>query len=152
MHHHSPRATAIHSHSCRSHNLKSAALPRPNPTIPAPQSLTAKMFESTKPSWKDPYILTAEEMSIFLPPVNRAMRTLDRNFFRKTIQLTAAHIFDPKNIGKFQKECVKDILRLPRTKTIVEKDAVGGVIKLLLLRPGVKIDGEGNGSPPGYSS
>lgn len=108
---------------------------------PPPPSPTAKMPESAKPSWKDPYTLTAEEMSVFLPPVNRAMRTLDRNFFKKTIPLVAAHIFDPKNIGRFQKECAKDILRLPRTKTIVEKDAVGGVIKLLLLRPGVKIDG-----------
>lgn len=100
------------------------------------------MTESTKPSWKDPYTLTAEEMSIFLPPVNRAMRTLDRAFFKRTIPLVAAHVFDSKNIGRFQKECAKDILRLLRTKTIVEeKDAQGGVIKLLLLRPGVKIDG-----------
>lgn len=73
------------------------------------------------------------------------MRMLDRNFFKKTIPLVAAHIFDPKNIGRFQKECAKDILRLPRTKTIVEKDTVGGAIKLLLLRPGVKIDGKRSG-------
>lgn len=103
------------------------------------------MSESTKPSWKDPYTLTAEEMSFFLPPVNRAMRTLDRNFFRKTIQLAAAHIFDPKNIGRFQKECAKDILRLPRTRTIVERNLAGGAIKLLLLRPGINIDGKGTG-------
>lgn len=142
MYHHSFLCQQPHSHQPQyAPQSKKRLFLIPTPPFPPPPSPTAKMSESTKPSWKDPYTLTAEEMSVFLPPVNRAMRTLDRNFFRKTIPLVAAHIFDSKNIGKFQKECAKDILRLPRTKTIVEKDAVGGVIKLLLLRPGVKIDG-----------
>lgn len=83
-------------------------------------------------------------MSVFLPPVNRAMRTLDRSFFAKTIPLAAAHIFDAKHITRFQKECAKDVLRLPRTKTIItEADPAvpGGVRKLLLLRPEVRVDG-----------
>ncbi|KAI5846561.1 guanine(37)-N1-methyltransferase [Morchella snyderi] len=82
-------------------------------------------------------------MSVFLPPVNRAMRTLDRSFFAKAIPLAAAHIFDAKNITHFQKECARDVLRLPRTKTIItEADpaAPGGVRKLLLLRPEVRVD------------
>lgn len=97
------------------------------------------MPEPAEKPWNDP---SKEEMNVFLPPVNRAMRTLDRAFFKKAIPLAAAHVFDPKNITKFQKECAKDVLRLPRTKTlIVEKDEAGKERKLLLLRPGIKIDG-----------
>ncbi|EME49876.1 hypothetical protein DOTSEDRAFT_164659 [Dothistroma septosporum NZE10] len=34
------------------------------------------------------------------PPVSRLMRTLDRSFFQKTIQLKAARVYDNKNITK----------------------------------------------------
>lgn len=98
---------------------------------------------SATPPTAPPTALATPEMSAFLPPVNRAMLTLDRAFFKKAIPLAAAHIFDSKNITRFQKECAKDVLRLPRTKTLVtEVDANGQERKLLLLRPGVKADGE----------
>lgn len=40
----------------------------------------------------------------FLPPINRTMEQLDRSFFKKTIPLSAATIFDVKNISTIRSE------------------------------------------------
>ncbi|KAI5796639.1 guanine(37)-N1-methyltransferase [Geopyxis carbonaria] len=74
---------------------------------------------------------------LFLPPVNRSMTSLDRTFFRKIIPLSAARIFDKKNIGRVRKDCAKDILRLQKVDSLVE-DRIDGVRKVLLLQPKVK--------------
>ncbi|KAM5434807.1 tRNA(m(1)G37)methyltransferase [Microsporum canis] len=57
---------------------------------------------------------------MFRPPINRAMRILDRSFFKKTIPLTAATVFEPKNLGRIKDELVKskDILNAPRLAAI----------------------------------
>lgn len=82
---------------------------------------------------------------LFLPPINRAMRTLDPLFFQKTIPLTAAHVFDGRSIPRVKTECSKDLLLVPRLKYILtEKGADGQVKKLILLRPEVKHDGKSN--------
>lgn len=86
----------------------------------------------------------ADEM--FRPPINRAVRTLDRSFFRKTVLLTAARIFDNKNISKCRSE-------LERSKDALQQDRLGSVHsdpdegrantgkKCILLRPESTTDG-----------
>jgi hypothetical protein len=82
-----------------------------------------------------------DEMSrLFLPPVNRSMRTLDRTFFRKTVMVSAARIFEPRNIGRVRKECAGDLLRVKKVE-LMPKDPEGKVMKLLLLRPQISCDG-----------
>lgn len=77
------------------------------------------------------------------PPVNRLMRTLDRSFFQRTVNLKAARVFDNKNIFKIR-------TALERSKDVIYKDRIGSVHpdpdtelakagrKCILLRPEVK--------------
>lgn len=87
----------------------------------------------------------AEEM--FRPPVNRAMRVLDRSFFRREYPVSAARVFDVKSISRVQKEFVKskDLLNIRAVfpvQTVPAGVAEGGVAqKCVLLRPEVKHDG-----------
>lgn len=81
---------------------------------------------------------------MFRPPVNRAMRVLDRSFFRKTVPISAATIFQNSDISKTRQELVKskDLLAIPRLNSIQEfKEADGLVRKGLLLREDIKHDG-----------
>lgn len=70
------------------------------------------------------------------------MRLLDRSFFRKRIELTAANVFEIKNISRVKNECVHDVLDAPRIKPLLtipwdhEKERT-----LLLLKPDIKING-----------
>ena len=84
----------------------------------------------------------AEEM--FRPPINRAMRALDRSFFKKTVPMSAARVLDNKNITKcrFDLTRSKDILGLDRFG-VVRPDPTDGHkdLKCILLRPEVKDDG-----------
>jgi tRNA (guanine37-N1)-methyltransferase len=82
----------------------------------------------------------------FLPPVNRAMRILDRSFFRKTVALTAARIRNKQRIADVRKELERshDALKNLRMQTVLadpsaEVSKAGG--KCLLLKPAVKHDG-----------
>ncbi|KAF3481911.1 tRNA methyltransferase [Arthroderma uncinatum] len=63
---------------------------------------------------------TTNSQVMFRPPINRAMRVLDRSFFKRTIPLAAATVFDPKNLGgiKEQLSKSKDILNAPRLMAI----------------------------------
>jgi hypothetical protein len=76
------------------------------------------------------------------------MRVLDRSFFKKTIPVSAATIFNPKNISKVRNELIKseDALVLPRLQPIrdFKKDDI--VMKALLLREGIKHNGMRSGS------
>lgn len=100
---------------------------------------------------------------MFRPPVNRAMRVLDRSFFRKTIPLSAATVFENSNISRVRNALAKssDLLTLPRlniirsapTEQTVERKAEGETErtrktkptgperKCLILREGIKHDG-----------
>jgi hypothetical protein len=101
---------------------------------------------------------------MFRPPVNRAMRVLDRSFFRKTIPLSAATVFENSNISRVRNALGKshDLLALPRLNVIrpvptttaaqtVEGEGEGETgkkrklsgeeRKCLLLREGIKYDG-----------
>lgn len=97
----------------------------------------------------------AEEM--FRPPVNRAMRVLDRSFFQKKIPVSAARVVDNKTISKCRSELFrsKDALLLERYQIVrpdpTESDAKAGK-KCILLRP--QVDDKGNywspSIPPDY--
>ena len=82
------------------------------------------------------------EFAMFRPPINRAMRALDRSFFQKSILLSAARIRDKKQISKYRSELSHDLLKLDRMQAVRSvKDSEGQETKALLLRPGVKQDG-----------
>ena len=82
------------------------------------------------------------ESAMFRPPINRAMRALDRSFFQKSIPLSAAKIRDNKQISKYRTELGHDLLRLDRMPTVRSvRDSQGQEAKALLLRPEVKQDG-----------
>lgn len=59
---------------------------------------------------------------MFRPPINRAMRVLDRSFFRKIIPLSAATVFDNANIARVRTALAKtrDSLDLPRLEVVRE--------------------------------
>lgn len=80
------------------------------------------------------------------PPINRAMRQLDRAFFTKHIPFCAARITNNQNIPRLQKELErsKDLFRTERLRTVQwdpdkARAEKGG--KCLLLRSGISIDG-----------
>lgn len=82
--------------------------------------------------------------SMFRPPVNRAMRTLDRSFFRKVVPISAAKIYKHSEISRVRKELSanRDMLVLPRlnvVREIQDQDGVGR--KAILLREDLKHDG-----------
>ena len=82
------------------------------------------------------------DVEMFRPPVNRAMRVLDRSFFHKKIPLVVAAVSDPKHIGKCRTDLTKDVLRLDRMQAIKRiHDDQGQERKALMLRPEVKQDG-----------
>ncbi|KAJ5396530.1 tRNA(m(1)G37)methyltransferase [Penicillium cosmopolitanum] len=106
----------------------------------------------SKPSKNDdPRTQVPRELpAMFRPPVNRAMRTLDRSFFCKTVPLTSARIFQNSEISRVRKELAKtkDLLVLPRLSSVQEiPDQDGTVRKALLLRETVKHDDKSTWSP-----
>ena len=84
----------------------------------------------------------SSDSAMFRPPVNRAMRVLDRSFFQKSVPISAARIRDKKQISKYRAELGHDMLRLDRMQTVRSvRDSEGKEAKALLLRPEVKQDG-----------
>ncbi|KAL3455266.1 hypothetical protein BJX64DRAFT_282198 [Aspergillus heterothallicus] len=77
---------------------------------------------------------------MFRPPVNRAMRVLDRSFFKKTFPISAATIFKNKDISRVRNELLKseDALILPRLQPIRELKKDNTTLKALLLQEGIK--------------
>ncbi|PSN63110.1 hypothetical protein BS50DRAFT_530730 [Corynespora cassiicola Philippines] len=79
---------------------------------------------------------------MFAPPVNRAMKVLDRAFFQKTVPTSAARIFNPRDIARCRTELdrSKDSLGLSRITPIrsdpSDEHAKKGS-KCILLRPEV---------------
>lgn len=83
--------------------------------------------------------------AMFRPPINRAMRTLDRSFFRKTVPISAAKVYQNSEISRVRKELFasRDLLVLPRLNVVREIGDQDGVPKkALLLREDLKHDGE----------
>lgn len=77
---------------------------------------------------------------MFRPPVNRAMRVLDRSYFQKKIPLAAARVLQNKQIARCRQELVNDMLKLER-KPSVRVDPYDRDVKALLLKPDIKSDG-----------
>ncbi|KAB8356677.1 hypothetical protein FH972_024253 [Carpinus fangiana] len=75
---------------------------------------------------------------MFRPPVNRAMRILDRSFFQKDVHLAAARIFDVRNISRIRAELQKSKDILARRAVMpVQPDPVDVSKKCILLRPDI---------------
>lgn len=79
------------------------------------------------------------------PPINRAMKILDRSFFRKDITLAAACILDVKKIARYQKDLSDDVLnipRLPSVRSVLRDTLPHGRAKGLLLKPEIQVNGK----------
>ncbi|KAH7123789.1 Met-10+ like-protein-domain-containing protein [Dendryphion nanum] len=79
---------------------------------------------------------------MFTPPINRAMKVLDRSFFQKTVPTSAARIFNPKDISRCRNDLDKsrDTLGLNRIMPIrpdPEEERARAGVKCLLLKPEV---------------
>ena len=81
---------------------------------------------------------------MFRPPVNHAMRVLDRTFFQKRVPLTAARVLDNKQISQCRAELGDAMLHLDRLANVRPDPDAGSAKsskKSLLLRPEVRFDG-----------
>ncbi|KAL5332983.1 guanine methyltransferase Trm5 [Aspergillus crustosus] len=94
-----------------------------------------------------PYRSELPEM--YRPPVNRAMRVLDRSFFKRTIPLSAATVLKMADISPVRNKLLasKDMFVLPRLASVKEIKKDGVVRKGLLLKEGVKHDDTATWSP-----
>ncbi|KAF1969834.1 hypothetical protein BU23DRAFT_591364 [Bimuria novae-zelandiae CBS 107.79] len=78
---------------------------------------------------------------MFAPPVNRAMKVLDRSFFQRTVPTSAARIFSPKDISRVRndldrsRDSLKTRLDSVRPDPDSARASKGG--KCLLLKPEV---------------
>lgn len=82
--------------------------------------------------------------AMFRPPVNRAMRQLDRSFFQKKIPLAAARVLETKFISKCRSDLNNDLLKLERCPVVRSDPEDVGLSKgqkALLLRPDIRPDG-----------
>jgi tRNA (guanine37-N1)-methyltransferase len=80
------------------------------------------------------------------PPVNRAMGTLDRAFFKKALPVAAARIFNNQHISQCRMELQKskDLLAIDRLSPIIsDPESISDKTdrKCLLLDTGIKHDG-----------
>ena len=80
---------------------------------------------------------------MFRPPINRAMRVLDRSFFQKKVPLSAARVFDKTKIAILRSELGRDVLKLDRFQCVQSvRGSKGEEHKALLLNPRIKPDGK----------
>ena len=84
---------------------------------------------------------TVPSIDMFRPPVNRAMRVLDRSFFRKTVPLAAAKVLDYREIANCRKCLAPDLLQVGRIPHVRFDPGGDPTVKLLLLKPQIKTDG-----------
>lgn len=90
-----------------------------------------------------PAISESCALEMLRPPINRAMRVLDRSFFKKSLPTSAARVLDRKQISKCRNELHYDILHLDRMLSVVPvQDSHGADAKALLLKPNIRSDGE----------
>ena len=76
------------------------------------------------------------------PPVNRAMRVLDRSFFKKNVLLSAARVNDRKQISKIRMDLGLDVFRVGRMQSVQSiRSPQGEESKAVLLHPRIKTDG-----------
>jgi hypothetical protein len=135
-------STAIHSPPLPTRYFSSCRSVPPQISPNPPGILSDLGLQNSKQSDK---AKADDEMSrLFGPPINRAMRVLDREFFKKTVPLSAARIFDAKNTTIIRRECKEDMLRVPRVDPMrLDPDQERYPnCKVLFMRPEVKHDSE----------
>lgn len=81
---------------------------------------------------------------MFRPPVNRAMRALDRTFFNKHAVISAARVLDTKNTARLRSEIFKskDMLQQRTIQAVQLVSGSDSNQKCILLRPDIKHDGK----------
>lgn len=85
---------------------------------------------------------TSIPIDMFRPPVNRAMRVLDRSCFRKKVPLSAAKVYDKTKIAKLRSELGHDVLKLERFQCVQPiRGTKGEEHRALLLDPRIKPNG-----------
>ena len=78
-------------------------------------------------------------MEMLRPPLLRAMNTLDRSLFERTIPLAAAKVRDRNQIQKIRLELQSDLFKLERLQSIhAVTDQSGKVGKAVLLQPKIR--------------
>ncbi|KAL8795524.1 MAG: hypothetical protein Q9195_001945 [Heterodermia aff. obscurata] len=83
--------------------------------------------------------MESADADMFRPPINRAMRVLDRSYFQKKIPLAAARVLQKKQIAKCKADLTDDLLKIERL-VVVRDDPVEKDQKALLLTPEIKPD------------
>ena len=81
---------------------------------------------------------------MFRPPVNRAMRVLDRSFFRKTVPLAAAKVFENNQIPRCRSCLGNDVLqaeRIPAVRVDPNEPNKKIACRAILLEPGIRASG-----------
>jgi tRNA (guanine37-N1)-methyltransferase len=81
--------------------------------------------------------------SCLRPPINRAMRSIDRSFFKVTKNIAAARVYQNQLISQCRKELTasKDIIQLERLSSVV-KDPEKPDSRCILLQPEIRHDGQ----------
>lgn len=76
------------------------------------------------------------------PPINHYMKVLDRSAFNKRVNISAAKIYDYKQIARCRKDLASDVLkwsRYPPMINVAENEFQSS--KALLLKPEIKAEG-----------
>lgn len=81
----------------------------------------------------------ASAAEIAPPPVNREMKTLDRSFFKQTVETSALTVFDARNIQPTRGKLLasRDILSTTTIKPVFDDETTPGA-KCILMKPHVK--------------
>ena len=83
------------------------------------------------------------DLNMIRPPLNRAMRVLDRSLFTTRIPIVAARIYDLQKISRLRRDLAPETLEVRRLGSVQTiRDGSGTVQKILLLKPDIKKDGE----------
>ena len=79
---------------------------------------------------------------MFRPPLNHAMRVLDRSFFRKSVPLAAASVLENDQISRCRSELGHNILQVDHIRSIRpdpgDDDGKRPGRKALLLEPSIR--------------
>lgn len=85
---------------------------------------------------------TLNKAEMLRPPINRALKQLDRSLFHKTVPLSVARVFDFKEIAKLRQVLIQDVLKVERRMDVVSLPQDNGQPgKGFLLHPNIKPDG-----------
>lgn len=85
----------------------------------------------------DAFSNTSTDNNMLHPPINRAMRALDRSLFHKTIPLASARVLDKRLIARCRSKLNHDLLSVSRV-SVVQQDPCIKDLKVLLLQPHIK--------------